>query len=184
MSVDGTDFKINTPSPASTKWFSFKIRHAGLRYEVGLNIQTGDIVWSNGPFPAGEWTDIRIFLSDLASKLKQGEKVEADLGYRGWEDKVEDPTICIPNTEEMVEMKAMVRARHEMVNARLKTFCALRNSWRHDRSHHGLAFRCIVMMVQLTFESGNALPKVSYMTPKTLTEVPEEEDTSKDDEPS
>ena len=184
MSVDGTDFKINTPSPASTRWFSYKICHAGLCYKVELNIQTGDIVWTNGPFPAREWTYICIFLSDLAFKLKQGEKVEADLGYCRWEEKVEDPTICIPNTEEMVEMKVMVLARHEMVNTRLKTFCALRNSWRHDWSHHGRAFRCIVMMVQLTFESGYALPKVSYMTPETLREVPEEEVSADDDEPS
>ena len=175
MSVDGTDYKINTPSPASTKWFSFKIRHAGLRYEVGLNIQTGDIVWTNGPFPAGEWTDIRIFLSDLAPKLGPGEKVEADLGYRGWADKVEDPTICIPNTEEMVYMKSMVRARHEMVNARLKTFNALKYAWRHDRSHHGLTFRCIVIMVQLNLESGGALPKVTYSTLKPIVSTPEEE---------
>ena len=78
----------------------------------------------------------------------------------------------------------MVHVRHEMFNARLKNFFALRNSFRHDQSHHGLAFRCIIMMVQLTFESGYVLPKVSYMTHKTLREVPEEEDSAKDDEPS
>ena len=51
------------------------------RYEAVLNIQTGYIVWSLGPFPPGSHTDL---LQCLAHKLKLGDRVEADKGYRGW----------------------------------------------------------------------------------------------------
>ena len=80
MSVDGTNFKINQPQNFETKWFSHKFRGTWLHYKVALNIQTGDIVWSHGPFPPGAHTDLAIFLQGLAHKLKPGEGVEADKG--------------------------------------------------------------------------------------------------------
>ena len=83
MMVDGTNFKINQPKNFKKKWFSHKSRGAGLSYEVALNIQTGDIVWSYGPFPPGAHTDLAIFLQGLAHKLKQDERVEADRDYQG-----------------------------------------------------------------------------------------------------
>ena len=83
----------------------------------------------------------------------------------------------------MVYMKSMVRARHEMGNARLKTFNALKYAWRHDRSHHRLAFRCIVIMVQLNLESGGALPKVTYSPLKPIVSTPEEEGNEEEVEP-
>ena len=32
---------------------------AGLQYKIAVNIQTGDIVWLNGPFLYGEFNDIK-----------------------------------------------------------------------------------------------------------------------------
>lgn len=168
MSVDGTDFKINHPSANTgislTSYYSYKINHSGLRYEVALNIQSGDIVWTSGPFPPGEWPGIRIFLSGLAHKLRPGEKVEADQGYQGWAQYIEDPNFMVPNNEHMATQKTNVRARHEMVNNRLKNFHCLKNAWRHHRDHHGIAFRCVAIVVQLSLESGNPLPRVTYQT--------------------
>jgi len=51
VSVDGTDSRISEPSPFSATWYSHKFHGAGLRYEVGLSISTGQIVWVNGAFP-------------------------------------------------------------------------------------------------------------------------------------
>ena len=79
VSVDGTDFKIYEPKPFSKKWFSHKFKGAGLCYEVAVAIQTGHIVWTNGPFPAGV-PDINIFRQDLKKELMNGEQVEADKG--------------------------------------------------------------------------------------------------------
>ena len=61
MSVDGIDFKIKQPQNFDKKWFSHKFRGPGLCYEVALNIQTGDIVWSHGPFSPGAHTDLAFF---------------------------------------------------------------------------------------------------------------------------
>ena len=54
VSVDGTDCMIHKPSPFRSKLWSQKFNGPGVRYEVGLGIQNGDIVWVNGPFPCGE----------------------------------------------------------------------------------------------------------------------------------
>ena len=37
-SVDGTDFRIQDPVPFSEKWYSYKFKGPGLRYEVGLSV--------------------------------------------------------------------------------------------------------------------------------------------------
>jgi hypothetical protein len=57
---------------------SHKSQGAGYRYEMGVCIQTGDIVWVNGPFKCGDWPDINIFRCGLKGRLAPGEKVEAD----------------------------------------------------------------------------------------------------------
>ena len=36
ITIDGTDCEINEPSPFDRKWFSHKLRGAGLRYEIGI----------------------------------------------------------------------------------------------------------------------------------------------------
>jgi len=61
VSVDGTDFRIFNWKPFWSGWFSHKFKGPGVRYEVGLCIRTGDIVWINGPFPCGQYPDITIF---------------------------------------------------------------------------------------------------------------------------
>ena len=53
--MDGNDFFIQEPTTFSKSWYSHKFRGAGLRYEVGIAIQTGDIVWTNSQFWPGIW---------------------------------------------------------------------------------------------------------------------------------
>jgi hypothetical protein len=82
--VDGTDFLVSRRN--KRKYWSHKFNASGLRYEVGIAIQTGHILWVNGPFPCGEYPDIKIFCLGLKKKLEYcKEKVEADDGYRGGE---------------------------------------------------------------------------------------------------
>jgi hypothetical protein len=83
MTVDGVDFPIEEPFPFDSGWCSHKFKAAGLRYEMAVCIQTGDIVWVNGPFKCGKWSDIKIFKTFLMQRLADGELVEADKGYRG-----------------------------------------------------------------------------------------------------
>ena len=80
MTVDGTDFRI---AEQGRIFYSHKFKKSGLRYEVGICILTGDIVWINGPYPCGSWPDINIFRDALITELEAGERVEADDGYIG-----------------------------------------------------------------------------------------------------
>ena len=59
--VDGTDFWICEPKPFAKDISSHKFVKAGLCYEVGVCVQTGLIVWINGPFAAGKYNDITFF---------------------------------------------------------------------------------------------------------------------------
>lgn len=60
VSLDGTDFRIREPQPFNKKWFSHKFKAAGVRYEIGISIVEGEIVWASGGFPCGEWPDLKI----------------------------------------------------------------------------------------------------------------------------
>ena len=64
-------------------WYSHKFNGPALRYEVAVCIQTGWIVWTGGPFPAGDFPDLEIYRLDLKERLCEHERVEADEGYAG-----------------------------------------------------------------------------------------------------
>ena len=82
-SVDGTDTILPNFKPRWKGWYSYKLNHGGSRWEVGLCIRTGEIVWIHGPFPAGRWNDIKIFRHAMKYHLDDHEKAEADDGYVG-----------------------------------------------------------------------------------------------------
>jgi len=65
MTVDGTDCMIEEPVPFSPKWYSHKFHGPGVRYKIGAGVQTGWIVWVNGPFPCGEWSDRSLKISSM-----------------------------------------------------------------------------------------------------------------------
>ena len=122
MTVDGTDFKINHPTigifdfKRIQDYYSYKINHSGLRYQVGVCIQTGHSVWTAGPYKPGLCNDIKIFCHALYYNLMSGEKVETDKGYRDYPHKIETPDFIPLQTSKMREMKSKVKVRHEMVN--------------------------------------------------------------------
>ena len=151
ISVDGTDFRILNRTPFWKGWFSFKFKTAGLRYEVGVNIMTGDIVWIEGPHPAGKMPDITIFRLRLKHVLPDGEKVIADKGYRGEPNKV---VIDHPDAQK-------VRSRHETVNRRFKQFNILGRTFRHSPDLHQAVFIAVAVIVQLGMEE-SPLYQVEY----------------------
>jgi hypothetical protein len=50
-------------------------KKSALQYEVGVGIMSGEIVWINGPFPAGMFNDITIFRDCLESCIDQMERM-------------------------------------------------------------------------------------------------------------
>ena len=157
LSIDGTDFQI-AMSYCKSFW-SYKFKKSGLRYEVGLNIRTGDICWLFGPFPPGDYNDLSIFNMALRGDLVQGEHVESDKGYRGAApESVNCSSYEVPDRR---EMSARVRLRHETVNKRFKNWNILKAVYHHDILDHQAVFGAIACLTQLSFEHGEPLFPVS-----------------------
>eukprot|EP00171_Calliarthron_tuberculosum_P023605 IDg23605t1 len=151
ISVDGTDFRVHEPTPFSGKWYSHKFHSAGLRYEVGIALHTGHIVWTNGPFPCGAWSDLRIFRYSMKHALQSGETVIADGTYK-------DPQCVLPQQSTTLSaLHSIARARHETCNRRFKQFGALGQRFRHNLRKHGICFRSVVNLTQLMIENGYPL---------------------------
>lgn len=82
ITIDGTDCAINDRSPFDRKRFPHKFNGAGVRYEIRICIQTGCVVWVNGPYPCGKLPDLKIARLGLVTLLDKGGKYVADGGYR------------------------------------------------------------------------------------------------------
>lgn len=162
LSVDGTDCRIFEPTPFSKKWFSHKFKGPGLRYEVGLAIQTGEIAWIHGPFPCGAHNDLSIFRLGLKKCLLPGERVEADAIYAS-DERCDGPFDYCSSTVQY-ESKFRVRARHETVNGRLKQFEILNQRFRHPKEKHHDVFMAVAVITQLNLQNGHPLFSVDYRT--------------------
>ena len=163
VSVDGTDFRVQETYPLDPCLFSHKFKGAGLRYEVGICIQTGHIVWISGSFNPGQWPDISIFRRQggMKDSLLPGEKVEADNGYRGEPFSVSTPD---DNQNSAIHhaAKANARARHECVNGALKKFKALKTQFWHKHKHHSAVFTAVAVLTQMEIESGGITYQIDY----------------------
>ena len=130
-SVDGTDLSISESRPFSADWFSHKIRGPGLLYEITACISTGDVVSVHVPFACESYPGLNKFKLGLKSLLEDGEKVVADDGYK--DNKV---VRGVDVSEDEKHTHGRIRARHESVNGRLKTFFILSCGFKHSISLH------------------------------------------------
>ena len=147
VSIDGTDCPISEPKIFDKKWWSHKINAAGLRYEIGISLDTGDIVWVYGPFPCGSNPDVSIFRKGMKLELCENERVIADKGYTD-DSCITPDTIFSPVRKRMHKLFC---ARHKTVNKRLKQFAVLTTRFRHSVSYHGLCFHAVARITQLSF---------------------------------
>ena len=123
VSVDRTDFRI---FEYRIIFFSHKNKKSALRYEIGLNIITGDIVWVNGSFPAGKYSDITIFRDSLIIFLGPGERVETNDGYIGEAPHNIKCPMSLTNPREMMKIQGRLRSRHKTINRRFKDWRILK----------------------------------------------------------
>lgn len=152
-SLDGVDFKIKEPIIFSRKWYSHKFKGPGLRYEIGLNIRTGDIAWKYGGYPCGEYPDLKLAREVYIHSVNIGEKTLGDKGYR-------DANFFILPTPNTKDTHGRIMARHETVNKRLKQFKSLSHPFRHDLKKHPMVFDAVVNATQLMLENGEPLFRV------------------------
>lgn len=162
ISVDGTDIRI--PEHGRV-FYSHKFKKSAFRYEVALCILTGDIVWLNGPYPAGKWPDINIFRDSLQSHLERGERVEADDGYIGDHPSFVKCPGGFTNPKITEFMQQRVRNRQESINKRLKQFRCLAVPWRGNLLKHGTVFRAVAVITQLSINHGEQLFPCGYRDP-------------------
>jgi len=152
------DCATQEPQPFTDDNFSYKLNGPGVRYEVGLCIQTGDLVWVNGPYQPGVYNDDMIArVMGLWEALGRFEKFLADSIYSGWR-------VLAPNGRNNRDqyMKSVARARHETVNSWFKRFAVLRVEFRHGNHRHGSVFNAIAMICQIEIEVESPLFDVDY----------------------
>jgi len=147
-SIDCTDVRIREPQPFDPKWYSHKFHGPGLRYELAVSI-AGDIVWINGPYPAGSSPDLSIYTETLRHKLVRNEVVVGDATYR-------DVT-CVYDDGMNLETLRKIRARQESVFGRMKIFNVLCHRYRHPLPKHNIIFFAIGNLTQIAISNGEKL---------------------------
>lgn len=144
------DFKIQEPSPFSTSWFSHKFKGPGIRYEVGLCIKTGSIVWKFGGYPCGKFPDLKLAREAYIWSIEDGEKTIADKGYN-------DQRFFILPNDTNSRFHKMIMSRHETVNKRIRQFNILKQTFRHSLELHPKIFHAVVNITQLNIQNGEPL---------------------------
>ena len=158
LSVDGVHFNINeVRTEPDARWCSHKHKSAGLVYELAISIYKSNIVWIKGPFMAAKH-DKTIFMKEgLYDKMPAGKKAIADRAYKGKKGR-DKLAIRNPRDSDCVkEFKKRVRARHENLNARLKSFAILDNRFRHGYKKHKTVLEAVCVCVQYDIEDGHPL---------------------------
>ena len=148
--VDGTNCPILEPGDFSPIWYSHKFNGPGVRYEIASSIQTGLILWTNGPFAAGLCPDDEIFAEFLAHKLYDDEVVHADRGYNNPDNRFIIFHPGVVATQAQLRANKVVRAWHETINQKFKKYKIISNKFRHNLEWHGNCFQAVASLVQLT----------------------------------
>ncbi len=164
MPIDGTDFRIPQTGKATTSnWFASHkyVGKSALRYKIWVNILGGDLVWIQGPYPAGQFTNIKNDKKVLRQFLKTGKCIEADKGYLGAANEIKCPNnSCNPVKNK--GMQSCTQSHHETINRQLKMWGILKEVYRHDIKWHGKVFQVIAIIMQLAIKNNSPLFQVKY----------------------
>lgn len=160
VSVDGTDCPLinvfDENGRPDTRYYSYKHKRAGLRYEVALALRSENIVWIAGPYLPGRLNDISIFRlpGGLKEHLTQGERVEADDGYMGDCPQYIRCPGGLTSLNAQRKMRGRLRMRHEAINARMKIYKCLEFRFRHGIEKHSSCFRAAAVITQIGLRGG------------------------------
>lgn len=114
-------------------------------------IQTGIIVWSNGPFPCGSHPDLRTARASIVCQLDttSGEMTLADGGHN---DNCEFFETATGANDADQRMKSVARAHHETVNRGSKALRILGKKFQHKLNKHSVAFNACLNTIQMALE--------------------------------
>jgi len=153
VSVDGADFMTCEQTPFDEGWCSHKFNGPGLKHEVGICLQTGWIVWLNGPHRAGV-PDRSMSRDGINCELEPGEKCLAD-GAHHDRNQWCSACSCIPEERELDQMKHGALARHEAINGLFKNFNILNDRFRSPVEKHCVVFNAVANVTQLSIMMGH-----------------------------
>jgi hypothetical protein len=156
VSLDATDCPVEEPTTETEnflpRYYSHKLHSAGLKYEIGINLRTGIMVWVFGGVPCGEYNDLGLSRLSYVEQLRPGELTVTDDGYN------DGNYFMFPRAypDYAHELKAIAQ-RHETINNLFKRWNVLRTPFRHELEKHRLCFYAIAHIVQLMIMSGEPL---------------------------
>ena len=108
------------------------------------------------------YNDEGVFKQGLLGWLEEGERVEADRGYQGSDPLHAKTPGSVNENYNKKAMQQRVRTRQETVNKRLRQWNILKARYRHDIVDHQDVFASIVVLTQLSIDSGERLFDVEY----------------------
>lgn len=100
-----------------------------MRYEIGLALRTGHMIWAFGGYPAGEYSDLKLSRELYIHEVMPGELTLADRGYK------DRQYFVLPDATDPAGHK-YIMSRHETVNKRLRQFRVLFHTFRHELEKH------------------------------------------------
>lgn len=140
------------PKDTTKFWLVFeKSNGARLSYEVGVALLHSQIVWINGPFPADQ-NDNQIFQKPGGLKEQMSQCRICGVGDKGYQGHSEMGIHNVFDDELVANFIQWAGARHETINAKLKSFSILsepfcgRGNDRLDK--HKAAFEACAVVVQ------------------------------------
>eukprot|EP00957_Ditylum_brightwellii_P145701 11094452-Ditylum_brightwellii.AAC.1 len=152
LNVDGVHCHVFEPRyMPSAGWYLQKLNKSGLCYEIGVAIHHDKVCWVNGHFPAGQ---------RLMSKIPHDKHGIGDEGCVGVPSKVSTRNEL--NSAKVKEFKSRVRARHETVNGKLKSFGILNQTFcttgKQHLEKHKAAFEACLVLLQYKVDNGSKKP--------------------------
>ena len=171
--IDGTDLPVwRPPIPDEIKgdpeaefyylqnWFSFKLRTYAIKYEIGVHVLTGKIVWIYGP-KRGAVHDGRLTRERLLKVLPKGERALADRGYSGVPGCLTPMKGRRNATDKRLDD---IRRKVERVIGRIKFFNILYREYRGNLDLHPAIFDvvCRIVNINLKDQPIRKLPKREF----------------------
>ncbi len=149
--------QIFEPTPFSAELYGHKFMFAGLRYEVGVSIERGNLMWVNGAIPCGIFQDLVIFRHGVKKFLSENKKIVANKGY--------PDERCLKSDEAPTEHENLhgeIRAGNESASRRFKQFSALTSTFRHSLDLHGYVFHAIANLSHVSIELRESLFEIEF----------------------
>lgn len=154
--VDATECRIDRPQDNATQkeYYSGKDKCHTIKYELGIDIVRGFIVWLYGGVP-GHVHDLEMSrASGIFDRLLPGELLLADKGYIGVDLYLTPMRQPVEASQWFVNsFLSKIRVLVENVIGRVKVFSCLRQPWRNDLSLHPIVMDVLCNLINLEFES-------------------------------